>query len=282
MKRLFTLVTLLSLPFLITSCVKKEAKPKETETPKTTDTTPNNLVKLGETYINGAAAKAVVYGTKEPETGYNEIYVALFDSTDGSKLSRGHFKIVPMMDMGSMQHSAPVENSGDTASTNGYFKSAVIFSMAGSSEQWWLNISFHNHKNEKYGTGKFNLAVKSSSPAKFKSTVVAADNNSSVFISFVNPSKPVVGINDFEVVLHKKKSMMEYAPIDDYTIEIEPTMPSMGHGSPNNVNPTLTSKGHYKGKVNFTMSGLWRIALKLYKNDTLVSSDQYFEITIEE
>lgn len=281
MKRLFTLVAIASLPFLVLSCKKKETKPEETETPTPTDVTPANLMKLGETFISGSTAKAVVYGTKEPETGYNEIYVALYDSVDGSKLNAGRFNVLPMMDMGTMKHSAPVENTTDSATTNGYFKSGVIFSMPGTASQWWLDLSFTNAKNKRSGTGKFNLAVKSSSPSKLKSTVVAADNNSSIFISFVNPVKPVVGINDFEVVLNKKKNMMEYMPIDDYTIEIEPTMPSMGHGSPNNVNPVLTSQGHYKGKVNFTMSGLWRISLKLYKNGTLVSGDQYFEITIE-
>jgi len=43
-------------------------------------------------------------------------------------------------------------------------------------------------------------------------------------------------------------------------------MPSMGHGSPNNVNPVLTKNGHYKGKVNFTMTGDWRINLELNKD----------------
>lgn len=281
MKRFIILVAVASLPFITLSCKKKETKPEETTTPVSTETTPVNLLKLGETFITGSAAKAVIYGTKEPVTGYNEIYVALFDSLDGSQLSRGHFDVLPMMDMGTMQHSAPVENTEDTTTTNGYFKSAVIFSMPGTSSQWWLDLSFHNHKNGKSGAGKLGVTVKASSPSLFKSTVVAADNNSSIFLSYVNPLKPVVGINDFEVVLNKKKNMMEYTPVDDYTIEIEPTMPSMGHGSPNNVNPSLTSKGHYKGKVNFTMSGLWRITLKLYKNGTLVSSDQYFEITIE-
>lgn len=281
MKQLFLLVALVSLPFIIVSCKKNETKPEDVETPATPDETPNNLMKLGETFINGSSAKAIVYGTKEPETGYNEIYVALYDSADGSRLSTGHLNVLPMMDMGTMKHSAPVENTNDSTTSNGYFKSAVIFSMPGTASQWWLDVTFTNGKNKRTGAGKLNLAVKSSSPSKFKSTVVAADNNTSLFISFVNPKKPVVGINDFEVVLSKKKNMMEYMPVQDYKIEIEPTMPSMGHGSPNNVNPVLSSQGHYKGKVNFTMSGLWRISLKLFKNDSLVSSDQYFEITVE-
>lgn len=280
MKRSITLLALATLTLFMFSCKKKETKINETTTDESKEGAATALVKLGETYIPGTAAKAIVYGNKEPETGYNEIYVALYDSVDGSRLSRGHFDVLPMMDMGTMQHSSPVENTEDTTTTDGYFKAGVIFSMPGNSSQWWLDISFHNHKNERFGTGKLGLAVKSSTPSKFKSTVIAKDSNSSVFISLVNPSKPIVGINDFEVVLNRKQNMMDYAPVEDYTIEIEPTMPSMGHGSPNNINPIHTVNGHYKGKVNFTMSGLWQIKLKLFKNDILISEDQFFEITI--
>ena len=91
----------------------------------------------------------------------------------------------------------------------------------------------------------------------------------------------MVGINNFEIVLHYKNSAMEYLSAEEYTVAIEPTMPSMGHGSPNNVNPVHVGKGHYKGEVNFTMTGLWRIKLRIYKNGTLVSDDQFFEVTLD-
>jgi len=280
MKHSVIALTLAALTFFSYSCKKNTIKPEETTPTENAGENTVNMIKIGETFINGASAKAVIYGLKEPETGYNEFYIALFDSADGSRLSRGHFDLIPMMDMGSMKHSAPVENTDDSTTTNGYFKTAVIFSMPGTSGQWSLDLYFHNHKNEKHGTGKLALEVKASAPSKFKSTVVPKDNNTSVYISLVSPSKPTVGINDFEVILSKRISAMQYAPIDDYTLEIEPAMPSMGHGSPNNVNPVLTTGGHYKGKVNFTMSGLWQIKVKIYKNGNLISEDQYFEITI--
>ena len=280
MKISLNLVVLATVAIFANACKKSENKPAETGDEPIIEQPANNMTKLGEAYIVGANAKAIIYTLKTVETGYNEFYVSLFDSTDGSRLSNGHFAVEPMMDMGSMHHSSPVENCKDSVTTNGYFKSAVVFSMPGTASQWWLNLLFQNHKNGKMGTGKFALSVAASTSAKFKSTVIAADNNSSVFITLIHPKKPIVGINDFEIVLHKKKSMMEYLAINNYTIEIEPTMPSMGHGSPNNVNPILIENGHYKGKVNFTMSGLWNIKIKLFKNDTLLSESQFFEITI--
>jgi len=261
------------------SCKKNNTAPDEETGPTVNPTA--NLVQIGETYIIGAKAKAVIYSTKPFETGYNDIYVALYDSVDGSKLSNGHFDILPMMDMGMMQHSCPVENTEDTTTTNGYFKSAVVFIMPGNATQWSLNLNFHNHKNNLEGTGILGVNVNSSSPNKLVSTVLPLDSNSSVFISLVGLSNPQVGINDFEITLHKKSNMMSFPAIDNYSVEIVPEMPSMGHGSPNNVNPILTSNGHYVGKVNFTMTGLWRVNLKLYKNGTLISSDQYFETTLQ-
>jgi hypothetical protein len=279
MKSIFKMLALVSIIAFTFSCKKNNTTPDEETGPTTNPTA--NLIQIGETYIIGAKAKAVIYSTKPFETGYNEIYVALYDSVDGSRLSNGHFDMMPMMDMGTMQHSCPVENTQDTTTTNGYFKTAVIFSMPGTASQWSLNLSFHNHKNGLDGIGALGVNVISSSPARFKSTIISLDSNSSVFISLVGLSNPQVGINDFEITLHKKATMMSFPAINNYSVEIVPEMPSMGHGSPNNVNPILTSNGHYVGKVNFTMTGLWRINLNIYKNGTLISSNQYFETTLQ-
>ncbi len=53
----------------------------------------------------------------------------------------------------------------------------------------------------------------------------------------------------------------------------------MGHGSPNNVNPVSTGKGHYKGKVNFTMTGEWKINVIVKKDGNIISKDLYFNTT---
>ena len=275
MKTFKSVVAILVIVIAISSCKKSE---KETLiTPPVNNPT---LTKIGETYILGAQAKAVIYALEDFKTGYNVIYTALFDSIDGSPLLDGHYDITPMMNSGMMNHSSPVENTEDVTATNGYFKSAVVFSMPGTASEWSLNILFHNHKNMLEGEGTIGVNVMVSNPAKFISTVVVADSNAKVYISLISPKTPQVGINDLEMVLHKKVDMMTFPSIDDYTIEIVPEMPSMGHGSPNNVNPVFTNTGHYVGKVNFTMTGLWYVHLSLYKNGILISNDQKFEITL--
>ncbi|MNR44863.1 hypothetical protein D3C85_1636520 [compost metagenome] len=56
-----------------------------------------------------------------------------------------------------------------------------------------------------------------------------------------------------------------------------PEMPSMGHGSPNNVEPVITKNGIYKGKVNFTMTGDWKINFVLAKGGQ--SNVTFFDLT---
>lgn len=266
------------LTLAIFSCKKKETAPSPTPAPVSDPV--DTKVKIGETYLMGCAAKALVYADKSFEVGYNKIYVSLYDSLSGSKLSNGHFHLNAVMDMGTMQHACPVENSEDTSAVNGYFQGAVVFSMAGTSSQWALHLNFHNHKNGKEGTASIGVEVKASTPSKMFSTTLTLDSNRVVFVTLIQPISPKVGINELEILINEKKNMMEFPFSSRYTVEIEPHMPSMAHGSPNNVNPIHHSKGHYKGKVNYTMTGLWRVKVKLFKDGTLVSDDKYFEMTL--
>jgi hypothetical protein len=51
--------------------------------------------------------------------------------------------------------------------------------------------------------------------------------------------------------------MMTFVPVNDATLVLDPEMPSMGHGSPDSVDPTLTASGRYEGSLSFSMTGLW-------------------------
>ena len=45
------------------------------------------------------------------------------------------------------------------------------------------------------------------------------------------PIQEEVGLNDIEITIHVKETMMAFPPVEDLIIEMVPTMPSMGHGS---------------------------------------------------
>ncbi len=273
-------MAILVVAILVNSCKKEETNTNQNNNNNSnTPTTPTGMVKIGETYILGAKTKAYIYAAQAPFVGYNTFYAAMYDSVDGTQITDGHFNLSAEMDMGMMKHNCPVETNEDINATTKLFSTSMVFIMPGTMG-WTLNIDFHNHKNDLEGVGSLPIQVVESKPVRMMSTVLPLDDSSKVFVSFVLPTKAKVGLNDAEFTIHEMASNTSFPAITDYTIEMIPTMPSMGHGSPNNVNPVHTSEGHYTGKLNFTMSGLWEIQLKLYKNGVLLTDKLKFEITL--
>jgi hypothetical protein len=273
--------TILAITFatilLATNACKKEETTTVTPTPVIVDQIPSTYKLMGETYILGAAAKAKVYAEKDFFVGYNKIFVAMFDSVSNTRLTDGHFDVIPMMDMGMMKHSAPVEITEESIPSDKFWKAAIVFIMPSSAGKWTLNMAFHNHKTDKEGEGELEVNVINPTTSVMKSFI--ASDSTKLFVTLIQPTTPKIGLNNFEISIHKK-DMMDFPAVNDYTVEIEPTMPSMGHGSPNNVNPVFTSMGHYVGKVNFTMTGLWNVKLTLKKNGVTIDNKQSFDITL--
>ncbi|MFZ4799645.1 MAG: FixH family protein [Bacteroidia bacterium] len=273
--------TILAIAFatilLATNACKKEETTTVTPTPVEVDQIPSTYKLIGETYILGAAAKAKVYSEKDLFVGYNKIFVAMYDSVSNSRLTTGHFDVIPMMDMGMMKHSAPFELEDDTLPSDKFWKAAIVFIMPSSAGKWTLNMAFHNHKTDKEGEGELEVPVINPTTSVMKS--FKASDSTKLFVTLIQPATPKIGLNNFEISIHKK-DMMDFPAVNDYTVEIEPTMPSMGHGSPNNVNPVFTSMGHYIGKVNFTMTGLWNVKITLKKNGVTIDNKQSFDITL--
>jgi hypothetical protein len=81
----------------------------------------------------------------------------------------------------------------------------------------------------------------------------------------VNPLDYQTGTNDIVAYVSKKseKATNPYQIASEtFTIDIDPRMPDMGnHTSPNNTPLVKQADGSYKGTINLTMTGLWRIHL---------------------
>ncbi len=237
------------------------------------------LTKIAEGYAAGAAAKVQLWSKTALFTGYNNVFIAVLDSAKGTIVTDAHIHLTPMMDMGMMKHSAPYENPASTIAVNSLFPCQIVFIMSSMGGSWSVDVEVHNHSTDKEGVASLAVTVADKTPAILKSTV-AKNDSAKLFVSYLRPSSLKVGINDFEIAIHKKMAMMSFPFDSTYTVVITPEMPSMGHGSPNNVNPTHTAKGHYKGKVNFTMTGDWRINLDIYKNGAVVDTSLYFDVTL--
>ncbi|NJO91521.1 MAG: hypothetical protein HC831_23080 [Chloroflexia bacterium] len=245
-------IYVLAFSALIISCTKEN----EDNNPDPLE----GLTKLKEGYAIGASAKVEIWGKKNFFVGYNNVVVVLYDSLNlKEKITDAHIHFIPVMTMkmGMMtkQHACPVENPDETA-VNDVFPGAVAFIMATETDgNWKLGVTVHNHKNDKEGEADFDITVDNPATSVLSVFTSQSSDSSKLVLSLLQPTAPKVGMNDIEFTIHKKESMMSFPADDSYAIEITPEMPSMGHGSPNNVNPVNSGNGHYKGKVNFTMTG---------------------------
>ena len=72
-------------------------------------------------------------------------------------------------------------------------------------------------------------------------------------------------INAITIGLFKMESMMSFPVVENFKINLDPRMPSMGnHSSPNNqdlVYNAITKL--YDGKLSLTMTGYWKLNLIL-------------------
>jgi hypothetical protein len=236
------------------------------------------LTKVTEGYAAGASAKVVLY-TKGSSitTGYTKFYVELFDSLSGQRIEDAHIQLNPMMDMGTMMHSSPYENPPSEEAVNKLFPCSVTFIMSSMGGTWTLKINVHNHNNDKEGVITIPITVNEPVKSKQKS-FTALHNGAKYFISLIEPSSPKIGINDMEIAIYKKVSMMSWPADSSLSVSLTPEMPTMGHGSPNNVDPVHIGKGHYKGKVNFTMTGFWRLNLDFMSGVAVADTTQYFDV----
>jgi hypothetical protein len=237
------------------------------------------LTKQAEGFAAGAAVKVVVY-TKETSinTGYNKFYIALYDSVSGNRIEDAHIRLTPMMNMGMMQHSAPYENPVSEEAINHLYPCSVVFIMSSMGGSWTVKVNVHNHLTGKEGFITIPFTV--TDPVKSKqNSFTASHNGEKYFISLIEPSSPKVGINDMEIAIYKKLSMMSFLADSSLSVILTPEMPSMGHGSPNNVNPVHIGNGHYKGKVNFTMTGLWKLNMDYLSGSSVAdTTTQFFEV----
>ena len=235
------------------------------------------LIKITEGYALGAGAKAEVWAAEELFAGYNQLIIVLYDSVTKKRITDAHIHLEPMMDMTTMSHSCPVENPDEEA-IKGVFPGAAVFIMpSGDMGTWTLGLHVHNHLNDKEGEAQFDITVANPAVARMKSFTSLSGNK--YFLSYYFPNGMKVGTNNIDIMLHTKVGM-EFLPVESFTMTMTPEMPSMGHGSPNNVNPVHTVNGHYSGKVNFTMTGEWRLNLVLTEGGETIK-ETFFDVTLE-
>lgn len=249
---------------------------KKDENPEPDPSNTEGLVYVGQAYTDQGSLLIKLYAEDSLTSSYNNLYLEVRDSATNAVISNAEITLLPQMIM--MGHAAPFENPSSSAAVNGLFPCAVVFQMPGDMG-WTLDVTAKDLATNNEGTARIDFSV--STPTLTRTSVITALNDGSkIIISYLQPKEPKVGMNDFEITLHRKETMMSFPAVENYTVEIEPEMPSMGHGSPNNVNPVHTGNGHYKGQVNFTMTGEWYINLRIMDGTEAVDTTSYFEVVL--
>jgi len=205
-----------------------------------------------------------VYSEQNQYTiGYNEFFYRIKDNATDTYISDATISMNPLMHMTMMSHSCPKSVVGKTADASVY-SGFTVFQMPGNDTEYWeLNFEY-SFGGQTYNTAE-RIEVKAPIDGKKRVNIFTGVDESRYVLAMM-PMKPEVAINDFSAMLFKMENMMTFTVVEGYTIGIDPRMPGMGnHSSPNNEDLTFdVSNGMmYKGKLSLTMTGYWKINLKV-------------------
>lgn len=203
-----------------------------------------------------------LYSYRKVEQGYNEIAMKIKDNATGQYIKDAEIEWLPMMHMTMMSHSCPNSEVKTIGTSGTVYAGNIVFQMAENDDEYWdLKIDYNINGTDYTMTSGIDVPASD----KQRVTTFKGTDNVRYILALVEPKNPRVALNDMIVGLYKMNSMTSFSVVDNFTIKIDPRMPSMGnHGSPNNVDlEQSTIDKLYHGKLALTMTGYWRINLQL-------------------
>ena len=286
-KTLFAILMASGLIVQFTSCSKSE---EEVTTTKTPEQEVAGLQKIDEITQGNYTFYIFKKDTGNLVVGYNEVYIQLKNNSTGKYVQDANLVWQPRMHMDAMSHACPYSAISKVDNTKTLYKGYFIFIMASDNMDYWeIKYSYINGQDTLAQVEDQPKVVQSTGLLRYRS--FKGSDNAYYYLALVNPTSSQVGTNDITAYLYKYIDLYTFNPVANYTVLIDPRMPDMGnHTSPNNVNLTYDSSTNlYKGKVNLTMTGYWKVNLivkdasgTVLKGDsitsTTTSSSIYFEL----
>ena len=211
-----------------------------------------------------ADVHSIEFYSEQPQftIGYNQLFFRIKDNATEEYITNAQVSWKPMMHMTEMSHSCPKTTivKGDDDSV--YFGS-LVFQMPGNEDNYWEITLDYTIDGQAYSITE-RIEVKAPADTKRRVNVFMGSDEKKYVLALV-PFAPEMAVNDISAVLYKMENMIDFSLVEDYTIAIDPRMPSMGnHSSPNNVDLGYdVTSGMYQGQLSLTMSGYWKINLKL-------------------
>ena len=138
---------------------------------------------ISEEYAIGTGLKISYYSNEDPFVGYNKVYFTVKDSISGETISNDlEISILPMMDMGTTQHSCPTEAVVYNSESSQY-ETAIVYIMPSDPGIWTLTATIVNNSSGISGQAVFHFDVVQPDEAKMTLFVSNLDyKNSKVII----------------------------------------------------------------------------------------------------
>jgi hypothetical protein len=203
-------------------------------------------------------------------TGLTPIYLEITRAS-GEAVTDATVTFRPLMEMAiGMPHGAPTLGP-PTLETDGLYRCDVVFQMPSGAAGSWSATAGVTLPGAPEVVASFpSLAVADSGRAR---TFVDETSASTKYVASLNfEAPPRVGLNPVVFTLHRMADSETFPAVDDAILVLEPQMPSMGHGSPGSVDPTLSSAGVYRGQLSFTMAGDWETTVRVSRGGVVVGN----------
>lgn len=233
--------TILILPFLLVACGQQ---------PSSTDDPGRTSPELIATAKNDSF-HAELLSPGQLRVGRNLVSyrVATLDGAPVENATLAHETTMHMhMDDHAHSHSSP------SVDPDAGGQGEIIFTMASDDHGTWDVVLTVSVPGEEPSVLTFVSVPVAESDAR--KDLVVDDRQYIVTLNFDAPVK--VGHNPFVLTVHEvgEHDFMAQTALD---VTFTPDMPTMGHGSPGNVQPSHGANGNYSGSVNLTMPGLWHL-----------------------
>jgi hypothetical protein len=209
----------------------------------------DDLVLIGEQASDDIAV--ALYAADSLKVGWNQVYFQITDLTTNTAVTQAQIRQYPVMRMDSLSHGCPYTDPDDRADDDNLFTAEIVFTMASGMMGTWRDsvVVERPELNRVYPLVFADLPVRETG-RKQNLVVTTPDFATIIYVVTLNfPEEPQVGSNAFILTVHQMESMMNFPPVADVTIAVDPQMPDMGHGSTGNVDPVYTANGRYEGTV---------------------------------
>jgi len=211
-------------------------------------------------------------------TGYNDISIRIKNNADNTYFETFTIDWMPMMNMGSMNHSCPRSNITKVIGKSTLYNGNLIYQMTGMDESSWSLKFMYTIDDADYMVEE---GITVSQSSRQNVTTFIGSDSVKYIAAIIEPTTPAIAINNLKVGLYKMESMMMFPAVADYTIGLDPRMPAMGnHSTPNNTDLTYNILDKmYHGNLSLTMTGYWVLNLKLMDaNDTLLKGEDVTDV----